>query len=78
MIDSIQNAYRQSADSFISPQDLGLITAVYKGIMVEQISEIKSQRKVLELVDYNEYKRINEQLQEGEISGEVAFVQYAS
>ena len=78
MIDSIQNAYRQSADSFISPQDLGLITAVYKGIMVEQISEIKSQRKILELVDYNEYKRINEQLQEGEISGEVAFVQYAS
>lgn len=77
MIESIQNIYRESSSSFVSPQDLGLITAVYKGIMVEQISEIKSQRQILELVDYNEYKRINEQLQSGNSSGEIAFVQYA-
>lgn len=53
MIESVQNVYRQSSSSFVSPQDLGLITAVYKGIMVEQISEIKSQRQIIELVDYN-------------------------
>lgn len=76
MIDSIQDAYLLSADSFISPQDLGLITSVYKGIMVEQISEIKSQRKILELVDYNQYKRLTEQLQEGSSSGELAYIQY--
>lgn len=77
MIESIQNVYRQSSSSFVSPQDLGLITAVYKGIMVEQISEIKSQRQIIELVDYNEYRRINEKLQEDSSSDEIAFIQYA-
>lgn len=77
MIESVQNVYRKSSNSFISPQDLGLITAVYKGIMAEQVSEIKSQRQVLELVDYNEYRRINEKLQEDSSSGEIAFIQYS-
>ena len=77
MIESLQNVYRQSSNSFVSPQDLGLITAVYKGIMVEQISEIKSQQQIFELVDYNEYKRINEKLQESNDSDEIAFIQYA-
>jgi outer membrane murein-binding lipoprotein Lpp len=77
MVKSIQSVYRQSAESFMSPQDLGLITSIYKGIMVEQVSEIKSQRKILELVDYNQYKRINEQLQENSGSGELAFIQYS-
>lgn len=76
MIESIQNVYRQSSSSFISPQDLALITSVYKNIMVEQISEIKSQRQIIELVNYNDYKRINEKLQESNESGELAYIQY--
>ena len=79
MIESIQTAYRQSlsVDAFVSPTDIGLLTAVYKGIMVEQISEVKSQRKIIELVDYNEYKRINEKMEEDPGNSEVAFLRYA-
>lgn len=76
MVETIQNVYRQSTNSFVSPQDLGLITSVYKGIMIEQISEIKSQRQILELIDYNDYRRINEQLQNSSESGEISLIQY--
>lgn len=66
MVESIQNAYRQalSSSSFVAPTDIGLVTAVYRGIMTEQIGELKAQRKILELADYNDYKRINEAMQD--------------
>lgn len=79
MVESIQNMYRQSSavTSFVSPKDIGLITSVYKGIMIEQISEVKSQRGIIEIVDYNEYKRINEKLLYASASDEIAFIRYA-
>lgn len=78
MITTIQDVYRNSTKSYMAPQDLASIVALYKEIMSEQIGEVKSQKQILELIDHNEYNRINEQLQESRTSEEIVFVQYAS
>lgn len=76
MISSIDELYRNSTDSFISLGELNLIKSLYKGILAEQISGIKSQNKILELLPYNEYARINEQLLGMQNGNDIAFVEY--
>ena len=76
IINTIQDVYRNSSTSYITPQDLSGIVSLYKEIMTEQIEEVKSQRQILEMIDYNEYKRIDEQVKNSTISDEIAFVQY--
>lgn len=76
MLSSIENIHRTSAKSFISAEDLKLIKSLYKGILAEQISGIKSQNQILGLIPYNEYVRIEEQLKNNKDDSDIALIEY--
>ena len=78
MVKSIENIYKNSSNSFISPYDLYLITSLHKGIMIEQISEVKSQKQILNLIPYDEYRKINEHFREQNDDDDIIFVRYES
>lgn len=76
MITSIQDIYKNSTSSYMTPQDIAGIVSLYKEIMSEQISEVKSQHQILETLEQSEYVKLNEQLLKTNENEELAFIQY--
>ena len=80
MISTIQDVYRNSSSSYMTPQDLAGIVALYKQIMSEQISEVKSQSQILEAMGHHEYVKLNDDISKQinySHSEELAFIQYS-
>lgn len=76
MLSTIESIHRTSAKSFISAEDLRLIKSLYKGILAEQISGIKSQNQILGIIPYNEYVKMEEQLKTSDDDSDIAFIEY--
>lgn len=76
MISTIQDVYRNSSVSYMTPQDLSGIVSLYKEIMAEQISEVKSQNQILTQISHEDYINLNDQLLENSNHSELALIQY--